>query len=186
MIRLFLMFHVSYLFFYILMQTCIVWCCIAVYTWLIQKWGHVLTSGMCWKWPITGAETFDIWSPPPKKVSKVDLSSEQGLSSWECVERVERALLSAVLEILSCALAVQKCSVARIVFHMRILFCALILCACVLFLCVPEIWHYLNAIVFSVLQRNKTDFTTSICWYINMISVNEITVFNCNFFMVQF
>ncbi len=27
----------------------------------------------------------------------------------------------------------------------------------------------------------KTDFSTSISWYINIISVNEITVFNCRF-----
>ncbi len=33
----------------------------------------------------------------------------------------------------------------------------------------------------SVLQRYKTDVNTSIGWYINIISVNEITVFNCKF-----
>ncbi len=33
--------------------------------------------------------------------------------------------------------------------------------------------------VISVLQRYKTDFSTLIGWYINIISVNEITVFNC-------
>ncbi len=31
------------------------------------------------------------------------------------------------------------------------------------------------------LLRYKTDFSTSIGWYINIISVNEITVFNCKF-----
>ncbi len=36
-------------------------------------------------------------------------------------------------------------------------------------------------VVISVLQRYKTDFSTSIGWYINIISVNEITVFNCKF-----
>ncbi len=52
-------------------------------------------------------------------------------------------------------------------------------------------------VVISVLQRYKTDFSTSIGWYINIISVNEITVFNCKskitvkmllpyFFMVKF
>ncbi len=36
-------------------------------------------------------------------------------------------------------------------------------------------------VVISVLNRFKTDFSTSIGWYINIISVNEITVFNCKF-----
>ncbi len=36
--------------------------------------------------------------------------------------------------------------------------------------------HQLLLVVISVLQ---TDFSTSIDWYINIISVNEITVFNC-------
>ncbi len=31
-------------------------------------------------------------------------------------------------------------------------------------------------LVFSVLQRYKTDFSTSVGWYINIISINEITV----------
>ncbi len=39
--------------------------------------------------------------------------------------------------------------------------------------------HLLLLVVISVLQRYKTDFSTSVCWYINIISVNEITVFNC-------
>ncbi len=39
--------------------------------------------------------------------------------------------------------------------------------------------------VISVLQRYKTDFSTSIGWYINIISVNEITVFNCKFKLKQ-
>ncbi len=30
-------------------------------------------------------------------------------------------------------------------------------------------------------QRYKADFSTSIGWYINVISVNEITVFNCKY-----
>uniref|UniRef100_A0A673GQM5 PLA2c domain-containing protein n=1 Tax=Sinocyclocheilus rhinocerous TaxID=307959 RepID=A0A673GQM5_9TELE len=37
----------------------------------------------------------------------------------------------------------------------------------------------MHLVVISVLQRYKTDFSTSIGWYINSISVNEITVFNC-------
>ncbi len=41
--------------------------------------------------------------------------------------------------------------------------------------------HLLLLVVISVLQRYKTDFSTSIGWYINIISVNEITVFNCKF-----
>ncbi len=36
-------------------------------------------------------------------------------------------------------------------------------------------------LVISVLQRYKTDLSTSVCWYINIISVNEIAVFNCKF-----
>ncbi len=36
-------------------------------------------------------------------------------------------------------------------------------------------------VVISLLQRYKTDFSTSICWYINIVSLNEITVFNCKF-----
>ncbi len=31
------------------------------------------------------------------------------------------------------------------------------------------------------IQRYKTDFSTSAGWYINIISVNEINVFNCIF-----
>ncbi len=38
--------------------------------------------------------------------------------------------------------------------------------------------HLLLLVVISVLQ---TYFSTSIGWYINIISVNEITVFNCKF-----
>ncbi len=41
--------------------------------------------------------------------------------------------------------------------------------------------HLLLLVVISLLQRYKTDFSTSIGWYINIISVNEITVFNCKF-----
>ncbi len=41
--------------------------------------------------------------------------------------------------------------------------------------------RHLLLVVISVLQRYKTDFSTSIGWYINIISVNEITVFNCKF-----
>ncbi len=41
--------------------------------------------------------------------------------------------------------------------------------------------HLLQLVVISVFQRYKTDFSTSIGWYINIISVNEITVFNCKF-----
>ncbi len=41
--------------------------------------------------------------------------------------------------------------------------------------------HHLLLVVISVFQRYKTDFSTSIGWYINIISVNEITVFNCKF-----
>ncbi len=41
--------------------------------------------------------------------------------------------------------------------------------------------HHLHLVVISVFQRYKTDFSTSIGWYINIISVNEITVFNCKF-----
>ncbi len=36
-------------------------------------------------------------------------------------------------------------------------------------------------VVISVLQRYKTDFSNSIDWYINIKSVNEITVFKCKF-----
>ncbi len=36
--------------------------------------------------------------------------------------------------------------------------------------------HHLLLVVISVFQRYKTDFSTSIGWYINIISVNEITV----------
>ncbi len=35
--------------------------------------------------------------------------------------------------------------------------------------------------VISVFQRYKTDFSTSIGWYINIISCNESTVCNCTF-----
>ncbi len=42
-------------------------------------------------------------------------------------------------------------------------------------------YHHLHLVVISVFQRYKTDFSTSIGWYINIISVNEITVFNCKF-----
>ncbi len=41
--------------------------------------------------------------------------------------------------------------------------------------------HLLLLVLISVLQRYETDFSTSIGCYINMISVNEITVFNCKF-----
>ncbi len=41
--------------------------------------------------------------------------------------------------------------------------------------------HLLHLVVISVLQRYKTDFSTSMGWYINIISVNEIMVFNCKF-----
>ncbi len=41
--------------------------------------------------------------------------------------------------------------------------------------------HHLLLVVISVLQRYKRDFTTSIGWYINIISVIEITVFKCQF-----
>ncbi len=41
--------------------------------------------------------------------------------------------------------------------------------------------HLLFLVVISVLQRYKTDFSTSIGWYINIISVDEITVFKCKF-----
>ncbi len=41
--------------------------------------------------------------------------------------------------------------------------------------------HLLLLVVISVLQRYKTDVNTSIGWYINIISVNDITVFNCKF-----
>ncbi len=40
--------------------------------------------------------------------------------------------------------------------------------------------HHLLLVIISVLQRYK-DFSTSIGWYINIISVNEITVFTCKF-----
>ncbi len=40
---------------------------------------------------------------------------------------------------------------------------------------------HLLLVIISVLQRYKTYFSTSIGWYINIISVNEITVFNCIF-----
>ncbi len=36
--------------------------------------------------------------------------------------------------------------------------------------------HFIN-----LLQRYKTDFSTSLGWYINIITVNEITVFKCKF-----
>ncbi len=39
--------------------------------------------------------------------------------------------------------------------------------------------HHLHLVVISVFQRYKTNFRTLIGWYINIISVNEITVFNC-------
>ncbi len=38
-----------------------------------------------------------------------------------------------------------------------------------------------NLVFISVFQRYKTDFITSIGWYINIISVNDIMVFNCKF-----
>ncbi len=41
--------------------------------------------------------------------------------------------------------------------------------------------HLLLLVVISVLQRYKTDFSTSIGWYINIISLKEITVFKCKF-----
>ncbi len=43
--------------------------------------------------------------------------------------------------------------------------------------------HLLFLMVISVLQRYKTDFSTSIGCYIIIISVNEITVFNCKKFL---
>ncbi len=45
--------------------------------------------------------------------------------------------------------------------------------------------HHLLLVVISVLQRYKTDFSTSVIWYINIISVNEITVFKCKFKLKQ-
>ncbi len=39
--------------------------------------------------------------------------------------------------------------------------------------------HHLLLVVISALQSYNTDFSTLIGWYINVISVNEITVFNC-------
>ncbi len=42
--------------------------------------------------------------------------------------------------------------------------------------------HNLLLVVINVLQRYKTNFSTLIGWYIiNIISVNEITVFTCTF-----
>ncbi len=41
--------------------------------------------------------------------------------------------------------------------------------------------HYQLLVVISVLQRHKTNFNTSIGWYINIISINEITVLKCKF-----
>ncbi len=41
--------------------------------------------------------------------------------------------------------------------------------------------HHLHSVVISVFQRYKTDFSTSIGWYINIISCNESTVCNCTF-----
>ncbi len=41
--------------------------------------------------------------------------------------------------------------------------------------------HLLLLVVISVLQSFKTDFSTSIGCYINIISVDEITVFKCKF-----
>ncbi len=41
--------------------------------------------------------------------------------------------------------------------------------------------HLLLLVVISVFQRYKTIFSTLIGWYINIIPVNEITVFNCYF-----
>ncbi len=41
--------------------------------------------------------------------------------------------------------------------------------------------HHLHLVIISVFQRYKTDFSTLIGWYINIISVNEMTVFNCKF-----
>ncbi len=48
--------------------------------------------------------------------------------------------------------------------------------------CVNNTVHLLYMLLFkSVFQSYKTDFSTSVGWYINIISVNEITVFNCKF-----
>ncbi len=41
--------------------------------------------------------------------------------------------------------------------------------------------HPLHLVIISVYHSYKTDFSTSIGWYINIISVNEITVFNRKF-----
>ncbi len=41
--------------------------------------------------------------------------------------------------------------------------------------------QHLLLVVIGVLQSYKTDFSTLIGWYINITSVNEITVFNCTF-----
>ncbi len=41
--------------------------------------------------------------------------------------------------------------------------------------------HHLHLMVISVFKMYKTDFSTSIGWCVNIISVNEITVFNCKF-----
>ncbi len=41
--------------------------------------------------------------------------------------------------------------------------------------------QHLLLVVISVLQRYKTDFSISIGWYMNIISVNEIMEFNCKF-----
>ncbi len=40
---------------------------------------------------------------------------------------------------------------------------------------------YISLSVISLLQRYKTDINTSVGCYINIISVNEITVFKCKF-----
>ncbi len=39
--------------------------------------------------------------------------------------------------------------------------------------------QHLLLVVVSGLQSYKTDFSTSIGWYINIISVNKIAVINC-------
>ncbi len=54
--------------------------------------------------------------------------------------------------------------------------------SCLWLALVHHVTHYLLLlVVISVLQSYKTDFSTSIGLYINIISVNEITVFNCKF-----
>ncbi len=41
--------------------------------------------------------------------------------------------------------------------------------------------EHLHLVVISIFQRYKTDLSTLIGWYINIISDNEIMVFNCKF-----